>query len=77
MGYEPLGTHDIDVAVPAELPATDKNIRQRLLENDFREELLGETQPPDSPCQGLHQAWRQTRCDNANRRSNCTKASVP
>lgn len=46
MGYEPLGTYDTDVAVPAELPATDKNIRQRLLENDFREELLGETQPP-------------------------------
>jgi hypothetical protein len=46
LDYEPLGTFDTDVAVPAELPATDKDIRQRLLENNFREELSGETQPP-------------------------------
>jgi hypothetical protein len=44
--YEPLGTFDTDVAVPPQLPATDKDIRQRLLENNFREELSGETQPP-------------------------------
>jgi hypothetical protein len=46
LDYEPLGTFDTDVAVPAQLPATDKDIRQRLLENNFREELSGETQPP-------------------------------
>jgi hypothetical protein len=46
LDYEPLGTFDTDVAVPAQLPATDKDIRQRLLENNFREEPSGETQPP-------------------------------
>jgi len=46
LDYEPLGTLDTDVAVPAQLPATGEDIRQRLLENGFREELLGETQPP-------------------------------
>jgi len=46
LDYEPLGTLDTDVAVPAELPATDKDIRQRLIENNFREELSGDTRPP-------------------------------
>jgi len=45
LDYEPLGTLDTDVAVPAQLPATGE-IRQRLLENGFREELMGEMQPP-------------------------------
>jgi len=46
LDYEPLGTLDTDVAVPAQLPATGEEIRQRLLENGFREELMGEMQPP-------------------------------
>jgi len=46
LDYEPLGTFDTDVAVPAELPATGEEIGQRLLENGFREELLGDMEPP-------------------------------
>lgn len=46
LDYEPLATFDTDVAVPPDLPATDRNIRERLLENYFREELSGDTQPP-------------------------------
>ncbi|HTV81238.1 MAG TPA: GSU2403 family nucleotidyltransferase fold protein [Acidobacteriaceae bacterium] len=44
--YEPLGTSDADVAVPLNLPATGEQLRTRLLERDFREELMGDTQPP-------------------------------
>jgi len=46
LDYEPLGTLDTDVALPAKLPATGNELRQRLLENGFREELLGSMQPP-------------------------------
>jgi hypothetical protein len=46
LGYEPLGTFDADVAVPLDLRATGEQIRDRLLARDFREELLGDTQPP-------------------------------
>jgi nucleotidyltransferase-like protein len=46
LDYEPLGTLDTDVAVPAQLPATGEEIRQRLLDNGFREELMGKMQPP-------------------------------
>lgn len=46
LDYEPLGTLDTDVAVPAQLPANGEDIRHRLLENGFREELLGSMQPP-------------------------------
>jgi Nucleotidyltransferase len=46
LAYEPLGTLDTDVAVPAHLPANGDDIRQRLLENGFREELLGSMEPP-------------------------------
>jgi hypothetical protein len=46
LDYEPLGTLDTDVAVPAQLSATGEEIRQRLLENGFREELMGEMRPP-------------------------------
>src|ERR1700685_1718684 len=46
LDYEPLATLDTDVAVPAKLPATGNELRQRLLENGFREELLGSMQPP-------------------------------
>jgi len=46
LDYEPLGTLDTDVAVPAQLPANGEDIRQRLLENGFREELLGSMEPP-------------------------------
>src|SRR5260370_19146322 len=49
LDYEPLGTLDTDVAVPAQLPATGEEIRQRLLENGFREELMGGMQPPAAP----------------------------
>ena len=44
--YEPLGTFDTDIAVPLDLPATGEQIRARLLERDFREELMGDMQPP-------------------------------
>jgi hypothetical protein len=46
LDYEPLGTFDTDVAVPPHLPATGEQIRERLLEKDFAEELMGDTQPP-------------------------------
>lgn len=44
--YEPLGTFDTDIAVPLDLPASGEHIRERLLERDFREELMGDMQPP-------------------------------
>jgi len=46
LDYEPLGTLDTDVAVPLDLPAAGEQIRARLLERDFREELMGDMQPP-------------------------------
>jgi hypothetical protein len=46
LDYEPLGTFDTDVAVPLHLAATGEQIRERLLGRDFREELMGDTQPP-------------------------------
>jgi hypothetical protein len=46
LDYEPLGTFDTDIAVPLDLPATGEQIRARLLERDFREELMGDMQPP-------------------------------
>lgn len=46
LDYEPLGTADTDVAVPLNLPATGEQLRARLLERGFREELKGDTQPP-------------------------------
>jgi Nucleotidyltransferase len=46
LDYEPLGTLDTDVAVPLNLPATGEQLHTRLLEKEFREELMGDTQPP-------------------------------
>jgi len=46
LDYEPLGTFDTDVAVPLNLPTTGEPLRARLLEREFREELMGDTQPP-------------------------------
>ena len=37
---------DTDIAVPLDLPATGGQIRARLLERNFREELIGDMQPP-------------------------------
>ncbi len=42
LDYEPLGTLDTDIAVPLNLPATGKQLRTRLLEGAFREELMGD-----------------------------------
>ena len=44
--YQPLGTFDTDIAVPLDLPGTGGQIRARLLERNFREELMGDMQPP-------------------------------
>jgi hypothetical protein len=46
LDYQPLGTFDTDIAVPLHLSATGEQIRARLLERDFREELMGDMQPP-------------------------------
>lgn len=46
LDYEPLSTFDTDIAVPMNLPATGEQLRTRLLEENFHEELLGDTQPP-------------------------------
>jgi hypothetical protein len=44
--YAPLSTLDADVAVPADLPAWEQDIRARLVAEGFTEEFLGEDQPP-------------------------------
>lgn len=44
--YAPLTTLDTDVAIPAELPTTTEDLRQRLLAQGFTEERLGDDQPP-------------------------------
>ena len=46
LDYEPLGTFDTDIVVPLDLPATGEQIRARLLERNFHEELMGDMQPP-------------------------------
>jgi len=46
LDYEPLGTFDTDIAVPLDLPVIGVQLRARLLERDFREELMGDMQPP-------------------------------
>lgn len=46
LGYEPLGTFDTDIAVPLNLSATGEQLRARLLEMEFCEELIGDMQPP-------------------------------
>jgi len=44
--YQPLGTLDADVAVPATLPVAEPDIRERLLAYGFTEEFLGDDHPP-------------------------------
>ena len=44
--YEPIGTWDADVAIPTDVRTTEESIRDRLLANDFREELIGDLRPP-------------------------------
>jgi hypothetical protein len=46
LDYQPLGTFDTDIAIPLNLPAIGEQLRARLLERGFREELMGDTQPP-------------------------------
>jgi len=46
LDYPPLMTLDADVAVPATLPAGEKNIRERLVSHGFTEEFLGDHHPP-------------------------------
>jgi hypothetical protein len=46
LDYEPLGTLDTDVAVPINLPAKGEQLHTRLLAKEFREELMGDIQPP-------------------------------
>jgi len=44
--YQPLGTLDADVAIPATLPVEEPDIRERLLAYGFTEEFLGDDHPP-------------------------------
>jgi len=44
--YLPLTTFDGDVAVPTKLKVEESNVRKRLLEAGFKEEFVGEDQPP-------------------------------
>jgi hypothetical protein len=44
--YQPLGTLDADVALPATLPVREPDIRERLLAYGFTEEILGYDHPP-------------------------------
>jgi hypothetical protein len=44
--YRPLTTFDADVALPLRLEAKEQNIRERLVARAFREEFLGNHQPP-------------------------------
>ena len=46
LDYKPLGTFDTDIAVPLDLPVTGEQLRTRLLERGFREEMMGDMQPP-------------------------------
>ena len=46
LDYEPVATFDADICIPLSLPATGEQLRARLLEKDFREDLMGDTQPP-------------------------------
>ena len=46
LGYPPLTTLDTDVALPARLQVKGQDIHERLVANGFREEFLGEDQPP-------------------------------
>lgn len=46
LDYPPIVTLDADVAMPSRLPASDPDLRQRLLAHGFQEELLGHHQPP-------------------------------
>jgi len=48
LNYPPLGTLDTDVALPAGLAVGEQNIRARLMERGFTEELLGDDHPPAS-----------------------------
>ncbi len=49
LDYPPLMTLDADVALPAKLPAGEKNIRERLVAYGFKEEFLGDNHPPVLP----------------------------
>jgi hypothetical protein len=44
--YPPLTTFDADVALPIRLEVNEQDIRERLVANGFREEFLGDHQPP-------------------------------
>ncbi len=44
--YLPLTTLDTDIAVPARLKVMDTDVRERLIAHGFKEERLGEDQPP-------------------------------
>ena len=44
--YEPLMTLDADVAAPVRLEGGGENFRERLLANGFKEERLGQDNPP-------------------------------
>ena len=44
--YPPLITLDADVALPLRLEAKEQDIGERLVANGFREEFLGDHQPP-------------------------------
>ena len=46
LDYTPLMTLDTDIAIPAKLQAGEPEIRKRLLDQGFREELLGDDHPP-------------------------------
>jgi hypothetical protein len=46
LNYPPLTTLDADVAVPAQLPVGEQDLRARLLGHGFTEEFLGDDRPP-------------------------------
>jgi hypothetical protein len=46
LDYAPLATLDTDVAVPAQLPVGEQDVRARLLAHGFTEEFLGDDHPP-------------------------------
>jgi len=46
LAYPAIITLDTDIALPVRLPAKTPNIRERLLESGFQEELLGDHRPP-------------------------------
>lgn len=46
LDFEPLGTQDVDLAIPAKVPPQEEDLGKLLVEAGFEEHFLGEDHPP-------------------------------